>query len=179
MKLFYYDEAFKPYFSIYMSLYPNLWTPCEALRMQKILLPLVLSFVLFLFDVTVDRLPENPEDPLRVLNQITSKQDALITKGLQILERVRSEMKLRELSASGPIPCKAEIEELQEELFRFNNDDIFPVVGELNDTDTLKKSSEGLIKRLFKGILTALMLVSLLSFVLFGHSPKHSKLLKH
>jgi hypothetical protein len=114
IKTNYSNEIFKPYFDIYMSFWPNLWTPGEALRTQKTLLPLVLAFVLFTLDVTVDRLPENPEDPLRVLNNITNRQDALITKGLNILEKVRAEMKHREPCVIGEseIPCKAEIQEL-------------------------------------------------------------------
>ena len=89
LKISYNNKNYKPYFDLYLGLWPNLWTPGEALRTQKILIPILLSIVLFLLDVTFDRLPENPQDPLKVLNNITDKQDDLIKKGLDILERVR------------------------------------------------------------------------------------------
>ena len=42
IKTSYNSEVYKPYFDLYMTLWPSLWTPGEALRTQKILLPLIL-----------------------------------------------------------------------------------------------------------------------------------------
>ena len=48
--------------------------------------------MLFL-DITLDKLPINPNDPLYFLKNITNKQDELIQKALKILENVRDELK--------------------------------------------------------------------------------------
>jgi hypothetical protein len=82
----------------YMNLWPSLWTPCEALRMQKVLLPLLLSVVLFLME-------------------IISTQDELIKRGLAILEKVRIEIKSRkEVSEADErlkeVPCRDDIAQM-------------------------------------------------------------------
>ena len=112
IKTSYNSEVYKPYFDLYMTLWPSLWTPGEALRTQKILLPLILSFVLFALDATFDRLPENPQDPLKVLNNITDKQDELIKKAIDILEKVRLEVRNEPATDAQDIPYRSEIEAL-------------------------------------------------------------------
>jgi hypothetical protein len=68
-----------------MSVWPSLWTPGEALRMQKVLMPLIFSFILFAMDATLDRLPENPEHPCKAVRDILAKQIELIKQGQDIL----------------------------------------------------------------------------------------------
>ena len=48
--------------------------------------------MLFL-DITVDRLPSNPNDPLQVLRSITNKQDELIVKAIKVLDDIREDFK--------------------------------------------------------------------------------------
>jgi hypothetical protein len=69
-------------------------------------------FVLFALDATFDRLPENPQDPLKVLNNITDKQDELIKKAIDILEKVRLEVRNEPATDAQDIPCRSEIEAL-------------------------------------------------------------------
>lgn len=49
------------------------------------------------------------------------------------MEKVREEIKEKPLSerAEGEIPCKKQIKKLQDEMFVFNNEKIFPIVGEI------------------------------------------------
>lgn len=68
-------------------------------------------------DISFDRLPENPDDPLRALNEIISTQDELIKRGLAILEKVRIEIKSRkEVSEADErlkeVPCRDDIAQM-------------------------------------------------------------------
>lgn len=153
----------------YLSFWPSLWTMGEALRFQKVLLPMFLSVLLFLLDATLDRLPENPNDPLAALNGIMETQDALIRQGLGILEKVRAEMKDRqEPAGDDDIPCKAELVEFQEGMFRLNQEKIFPIVGEITVASDAKTTNQSLCTRLVKAALSASMFLSIIQFAFFG-----------
>lgn len=166
MKMNYTHPSYSGYFQAYMSIWPSLWTPCEALRMQKVLMPALFSLILFVSDATFDRLPENPDNPLKAIRDIIEKQSELIKKGQGILERIRVSM----ANGEQGVPCKEELVELQQEMFKMNIEKIFPIVGEITDQNEKKTDEENLCKRLLKAALSAAMLVSILQFAFFGNS---------
>ena len=72
-------------------------------------------------------------------------------------------------------PCRDQIINFQEKLFKFNNEQILPAIGESMDENEAKKSNESMCTRILKGLITAIMIVSMLQFVMFGsNAPRAS-----
>jgi len=53
-------------------------------------------------------------------------------------------------------------------MFVLNNEKIFPIVGEITESNEKKSEEESLFKRLMKAALSAAMLVSVIQFAFFG-----------
>ena len=99
-----------------------------------------------------------------MLTDITDRQDELITKALKLLDNVQKQLPSRE------VPCKPELTELQEEIFKFNIDKIFPLVGEINTARDKKQENQSLCVRLMKSLFGALLMAQIVSFVIFGNN---------
>jgi hypothetical protein len=58
-----------------LSLFPEYYTLAECLNLMRIFFPVGLTLIITILDFTLDRVPENADDPLFILRNIKSKQE--------------------------------------------------------------------------------------------------------
>lgn len=68
--VFWSSEEVKLVINSLLVLMPDTYTLAETLRVFRAFFPVVLTLIITLLDFTVDRLPENPTDPLFIMKKI-------------------------------------------------------------------------------------------------------------
>lgn len=69
-RVYFPSPVFEAIFEPLYLFFPPTYTPGEILRVIRTLFPIILQCLVFILDSTLDALPENEEDPLRVLKNI-------------------------------------------------------------------------------------------------------------
>ena len=85
-KLYYGDARFDPLITTALNLFPSTYTLCEALKVLRYGMPLILQALLLMLDNSFDIPSEKPDDPTELLHKICSKQKLLIEECKQILK---------------------------------------------------------------------------------------------
>ena len=95
-KLYYGDERFDPVITTALNLFPSTYTLCEALKVLRYGMPLILQALLLMLDNSFDIPSEKPDDPTELLTKICNKQKLLIEECKEILNECEKEQSLDE-----------------------------------------------------------------------------------
>jgi len=61
-----------------MWIFPDYYTLAECLNLMRVFFPVFLTLLMTVLDFTLDKLPENSDDPLKILRTIKEKQEEFL-----------------------------------------------------------------------------------------------------
>ena len=79
-------EEVKLVINTLLVIMPETYTVAETLRVFRAFFPVLLTLIITLLDFTMDRLPDNPTDPLFIMKKILAAQE-ILEKEAEALEK--------------------------------------------------------------------------------------------
>ena len=124
-------------------------------------MPIILQATVLMMDNSFDVLPEEPDDPTKLLRRICDRQKQLIDEANEIIEKGKSD------DVDNDERLK-EVAKLYENMVEFNKVELCNGIGEALDVDDKKKTEVSMCARIFKMLIGVSLLGAMINYILFG-----------